>query len=173
MPVDEYTFTVPRQQPPSHLQQQAFFQVQQQCLPVDIPTAGASGLADNVGNLRMMMGYHHQLNTQLQSSLQDVQGEEEDQTPPTPPPRLASAMNTMQFARASRNMPLDNATWQVSNGVDFKIRVGNEFQFFALFAHWESFASNRGWWCLTQWSDWLTSLYRSAQIVYRALIYDV
>lgn len=104
MPVDEYTFTVPRQ-PPSHLQQQqAFFQAQQQCLAAD-PSAA---LNDNANN---WMGYHLQLNSQLQPSMQNTEG---DQAPPTPPPRLASAMNTMQFTRASRNVPMENATWQVS-----------------------------------------------------------
>ncbi|KAM3172841.1 hypothetical protein ACTXT7_013710 [Hymenolepis weldensis] len=102
MPVDEYTFTVPRQ-PASHLQQQqAFFQAQQQCLAAD-PSAA---LNDNASN---WMGYHLQLNSQLQPSVQNTEG---DQAPPTPPPRLASAMNTMQFTKASRNVPLENSTWQ-------------------------------------------------------------
>ncbi|VDL19606.1 unnamed protein product [Hymenolepis diminuta] len=93
MPVDEYTFTVPRQ-PPSHLQQQqAFFQAQQQCLVAD-PSAVFNDSASN------WMGYHLQMSSQLQPSMQNTEG---DQAPPTPPPRLASAMNTMQFTRASRN----------------------------------------------------------------------
>lgn len=47
--------------------------------------------------------------------------DEADQAPPTPPPRLASAMNTMQFSRVPRatsaaattTLPVDNAIWQV------------------------------------------------------------
>ncbi|VDN97045.1 unnamed protein product [Rodentolepis nana] len=107
MPVDEYTFTVPRQPPPSHLQQQqqqqqAFFQAQQQFLAVD-PSAAFN---DNANN---WAGFQLQWNSQIQPSMQDTEG---DQAPPTPPPRLASAMNTMHLTRTSRNVAAENATWQ-------------------------------------------------------------
>lgn len=131
LPVDEYTFTIPRQQqqqqqPPQQQQQQpitmaalqfhqqqqqqqqAFFN-NQQCLPE--PGISANHNSD--------WGPYHHNQPQLVMSMEDAA----DQAPPTPPPRLASAMNTIQFNRTPKmpGMPvvtattlaLDNTPWQV------------------------------------------------------------
>uniref|UniRef100_A0A5K3F2S6 Rho GTPase-activating protein 39 n=2 Tax=Mesocestoides corti TaxID=53468 RepID=A0A5K3F2S6_MESCO len=81
LPVDEYTFTVPRQQ--------AVFQSHQQL------SDGPSGWA---------LSQPQPASAMLVDDL--------DQAPPTPPPRLASAMNTMHFSRGQQSAPADGMAWQ-------------------------------------------------------------
>ncbi|VDM21534.1 unnamed protein product [Hydatigera taeniaeformis] len=100
LPVDEYTFTMPREQ-----QQQFHPQVifhNQQCQ------------AESHNNWGLLSHQHQQ---QAHSV---VVVDDADQAPPTPPPRLASAMNTIQFSRVPRTtsaaatttLSVDNAIWQ-------------------------------------------------------------
>nr|CDS15206.1 rho GTPase activating protein 39 [Echinococcus granulosus] len=99
LPVDEYTFTVPRQQQQCH--SQAIFH-NQHCLP-------------ETHNNWSLLSHQHQQQPHSMVLMGDA-----DQAPPTPPPRLASAMNTMQLSRVPRTtsaaatttLPVDSATWQ-------------------------------------------------------------
>ncbi|VDK32945.1 unnamed protein product [Taenia asiatica] len=101
LPVDEYTFTMPRQQQQQQFHPQAIFH-NQQCPP------------ESYNNWNLLSHQHQQQPHSM------VVTDEADQAPPTPPPRLASAMNTMQFSRVPRTtsaaatttMPVDNAIWQ-------------------------------------------------------------